>query len=72
MAKQVKEEKRPTTSRKEVKKTEVKARIYSVNGYCDIIGAQKGIRYVANLKFKDGTKKPAKEWKESFEKAKLI
>ena len=70
MAKQDKEEKKPKTP--SIQKPAVKVREYSVNGYCDLIGAQSGIRFVANLKFKGGEKKSEKEWKESFKKKGLI
>jgi len=45
---------------------------YTADAYCNIIGAQDGIRYVANLKFRGADKKTIKEWKESFKKEALI
>ena len=45
------------------KKKEIK---YSHQAYCNLVGSNRGERFVAKLKFKKEGKKTAKDWKEMF------
>jgi hypothetical protein len=41
---------------------------YTYIQYCTIIGASDGVRFVADLKFKNENKKTITRWKEIFKK----
>ena len=55
-----------------VKAKKPKEKVYSYIAYCNVIGAENGIRFVANLKFKAFGKKTESEWKEIFKEHRLI